>query len=237
MSQPNSFHYILKRLQEVTLDEHCNQQPATCIKHMLLDPASLKSCLQTLMYELDAFTLNSFSTCCHHDAHEDTTHDDSCYQEHHEETEEHNTSDDHNNHGDQPPSDGNYSFVFQYGDDEKFVPNEYQQAEEHNDEECETDPFTDPYFPPDDSSIWGDKHNDDSLGEVIWLRPHQMEKVTHPQLFSSGAEVQDAKQGSLGDCAVISAICVVSARHMRTWWDRIYVEHESFHWQVLFQVV
>jgi len=50
----------------------------------------------------------------------------------------------------------------------------------------------------------------------LFLGRHTGSQI-HPQLFSSGAEVKDSKQGKLRVCVVISAIYIISARHMRTW--------------------
>lgn len=61
-------------------------------------------------------------------------------------------------------------------------------------------PFTDPEFPPAQSSVYIDPTK---KKEVIWKRPNEL--VEEPQLFVDGASANDVTQGILGNCWFVSA--------------------------------
>jgi len=81
-------------------------------------------------------------------------------------------------------------------------------------------------FPPTMQSIWGDEEDTNKYKSVVWLRPHEMSKVTRPRLITGKMRASDPKQGQLGNCGLISAI-FVAAEYMWHWWDLVYDGNRS----------
>jgi hypothetical protein len=72
--------------------------------------------------------------------------------------------------------------------------------------------FCDDEFPADMPSVWRDeKHIPPGASQITqWLRPHQMS--ANPAMFIDGGSAGDVKQGRLGNCWFISALCILGAR-------------------------
>jgi hypothetical protein len=72
--------------------------------------------------------------------------------------------------------------------------------------------FCDDEFPADMSSVWRDeKHVPQGARHITqWLRPHQM--GASPAMFVDGGSAGDVRQGKLGNCWFISALCILGAR-------------------------
>ena len=73
--------------------------------------------------------------------------------------------------------------------------------------------FTDPYFPPGQSSLYGDSEFRVS-GPVVWLRPSEFLKGKI-SLFEGGIDKGDIQQGELGDCWLMCTLCALASEPSR----------------------
>mmetsp|Transcript_26800 Transcript_26800/g.67528 ORF Transcript_26800/g.67528 Transcript_26800/m.67528 type:complete len:711 (-) Transcript_26800:480-2612(-) len=76
----------------------------------------------------------------------------------------------------------------------------YDYEQFHSTNEPEEGKWTDPEFPPDDSSLASDKWGEN----VKWVRACNLHRCEKMSLFDA-VEPMDAKQGSVGDCWLIAA--------------------------------
>jgi calpain-15 len=70
--------------------------------------------------------------------------------------------------------------------------------------------FTDPYFPPGLSSLYGDSQFRVS-GPVVWLRPSEFLKG-QIHVFEGGIDNSDIQQGELGDCWLMCTLCALATK-------------------------
>ncbi|KAL7632549.1 UNVERIFIED_CONTAM: hypothetical protein RMT77_017116 [Armadillidium vulgare] len=74
--------------------------------------------------------------------------------------------------------------------------------------------FSDPKFPPHDSSIYFSKQ---PPGVISWKRPHEL--VENPHLFVEGVSSNDVSQGQLGNCWFVAACATLAG--VKELWQKV----------------
>jgi len=86
-------------------------------------------------------------------------------------------------------------------------------------------PFTDPLFPPNNSSLfYSDKKN--SSGNIVWKRPGEL--CTNPKLFEGGISCDDVFQGQLGNCWFVAACSVLAG--VKELWQKVIPDYAQQEW-------
>ncbi|XP_069981346.1 calpain-5-like isoform X4 [Penaeus vannamei] len=80
--------------------------------------------------------------------------------------------------------------------------------------------FSDPKFPPHDSSLFFSKQ---PPGVITWKRPHEI--VDKPQLFVEGASANDVTQGQLGNCWFVAACASLAG--VKELWHRVIPDYKD----------
>ncbi|XP_050718948.1 calpain-5-like isoform X4 [Eriocheir sinensis] len=80
--------------------------------------------------------------------------------------------------------------------------------------------FSDPKFPPHDSSLYFSKQ---PPGVVTWKRPHEL--VDKPQLFIEGASAKDVTQGQLGNCWFVAACATLAG--VKELWHKVIPDYKD----------
>lgn len=84
--------------------------------------------------------------------------------------------------------------------------------------------FVDPNFPPLDSSIYDNIHDEYPFPNIVhWRRPKEFMK-TAPQLFLGGIDPNDIKQGALADCWFLSSVACMAERPILI--ERLFITKE-----------
>nr|AAT77812.1 calpain T [Gecarcinus lateralis] len=80
--------------------------------------------------------------------------------------------------------------------------------------------FSDPKFPPRDSSLYFSKQ---PPGVVTWKRPHEI--LDKPQLFIEGASAKDVTQGQLGNCWFVAACATLAG--VKELWHKVIPDYKD----------
>ncbi|XP_045614079.1 calpain-5 isoform X2 [Procambarus clarkii] len=80
--------------------------------------------------------------------------------------------------------------------------------------------FSDPKFPPHDSSIFFSKQ---PPGVITWKRPQDL--VEKPHLFIEGASANDVTQGQLGNCWFVAACATLAG--VKELWNRVLPDYKD----------
>lgn len=80
--------------------------------------------------------------------------------------------------------------------------------------------FSDPKFPPHDSSLFFNKQ---PPGVITWKRPHEL--VDKPRLFVEGASANDVTQGQLGNCWYVAACATLAG--VKELWHKVIPDYKD----------